>query len=86
MEDPAVTVAASAVFVKARLGHCTVVVADACTALLFVAESEALFEYAEQLDEDVALVTWTVAVSFKARFPKLQLSNWLVIEHVPGPL
>ena len=42
--DPADTVAASAVFVKPRLGHCTVVVADACTALLFVAKREAVFE------------------------------------------
>ena len=29
IDDPAVTVAAPAVFVKVRFGHCTVVVADA---------------------------------------------------------
>ena len=75
IEEPAVTVAASAIFVKARFGHCTIVVADACTALLFAAESEAVFEYAAQLDGDVPLVTCTVAAALEARFPKLQLNS-----------
>jgi hypothetical protein len=86
MEEPASIVAASAVFERFRLGHWTVVVADACTVLLFIAESEAVFGYAAQLEDEVALVTCTVAVPFAARFPKLQLSSWLAIEHVPGPL
>jgi len=86
MGEPADTVVASGVSARFKLGHCTVVVADAWTALLFVAESEAVFEYAAQLEEDVALVTCTVVAAFEARFPKLQLSSWLAIEHVPGPL
>ena len=54
--------------------------------LLFAAESEAVFEYAAQLEEDVALVTCTVAVAFDATFPKAQVRVWLVIAHVPGPV
>ena len=46
----------------------------------------ALLAYAAQLDADVLLVTCTVAAAPEARFPKLQLSVWLAIEHVPGPL
>jgi len=53
--------------------HCTVVVAEACTELLLPALSVAVFAYAAQLDAEVALVTWTVAVAPAARFPKLQL-------------
>jgi hypothetical protein len=63
-----------------------VVVADAGTALLLLALTVAVFAYAAQLDADVALVTCTVAVPPAARFPKLQVSVWLTIEHVPGPL
>jgi hypothetical protein len=63
-----------------------VIVADACTELLLPADTVAVFEYAAQLEEDVVLVTCTIAVAFDAKFPKLQLSSWLVIEHVPGPL
>ena len=44
MEEPAVTVAASAVFVSPKVGHCTVVVADACTELLLLADSVAELE------------------------------------------
>jgi hypothetical protein len=43
IEDPALTVAASAVFVRLRVGHCTVVVADDCTELAFEALSVAEF-------------------------------------------
>jgi hypothetical protein len=86
IEVPADTVPASAVFVNARLGHWTVVVADACTVLLLLADKVAVFEYAEQLEDDVALITCTVAVTFDAILPKLQLNTWFVIEHVPGPL
>ena len=60
------------------------VVADAWIALPFAAETVAVFEYAAQLEEDVALVTCTVPAALDARFPKLQLSTWFVIEHIPG--
>jgi len=66
--------------------HCTVVVAEACTELLLPALSVAVFAYAAQLDAEVALVTWTVAVAPAARFPKLQLRAWPAMEQVPGPL
>ena len=62
------------------------VVAEACTELLLLAETVAVFEYEAQLEEDVVLVTRIVAVTLAARSPKLQLSSRLVIEHVPGPL
>jgi hypothetical protein len=50
------------------------------------AASVAVLANAAQFEADVALVTCTVAVAPDARFPKLQLKLWLVIEHVPGPL
>jgi hypothetical protein len=75
IDDPADTVAASAVFVSVRLGHCTVVVADACTDVVLLADSVAVFAYAAQLEDEVALVTCTVAVAFGARLPKLQLNT-----------
>jgi hypothetical protein len=43
MAAPAATVAASAVFVSPKLGHCTVVVADAGIALLLLALTVAVF-------------------------------------------
>jgi hypothetical protein len=86
IEPPAGTVAAVAVFVSPSEGHCTVVVADACTELALLALNVAVFEYAAQLDADVALVTCTVAVAPDVRFPKAQLSVPLAIEHEPGPL
>ena len=86
IDAPAVTVAVSAVLVRLSAGHCTVVVADACTELLLDAASVAVLANAAQFEADVALVTCTVAVAPDARFPKLQLKLWLVIEHVPGPL
>jgi hypothetical protein len=79
-------VAASAVFVRVRLGHCTVVVADACTVALLLALRLAVFVYPVQFDVEVALVTCTVAVAFDARVPKLHVSVWLAMEQVPGPL
>jgi hypothetical protein len=39
-----------------------------------------------QVEEDVAALTWTVALALAARFPKLQLNVWPEIEHVPGPV
>jgi hypothetical protein len=39
-----------------------------------------------QVEEDVAALTWTVALAFEARLPKLQLSVWPEIEQLPGPL
>jgi len=42
IDAPAATVAASAVFVRLSAGHCTVVVADAFTALLLLALSIAV--------------------------------------------
>ena len=44
MFDPAETVAASAVLISVRLGHCTVVDAVACTDELFDADTVAVFE------------------------------------------
>ncbi len=57
INDPATTVAASAVFAKPSVGHRTVVVADAGTELLLLADNVAVFAYAAQLDADVPLVT-----------------------------
>ena len=71
---PAATVAASAVFVRFSVGHCTVVVAEACTELLLLALRVAVLAYAAQLAPDVALVRCTDAVPPPARLPKLQLS------------
>ena len=50
-------------------------IADACAELLLPADTVAVFEYAAQLEEDVVLVTCTIAVAFDAKFPKLQLSS-----------
>jgi len=86
IDVPAATVAASAVLVRLSAGHCTVVVADDCTELLLLALRVAVLAYAAQLDAEVALVTWTVAVVPVPRFPKLQFSVPLAIEQVPGPL
>ena len=86
IDDPAATVAASAVFVRPSAGHCTVVVADDCTELLLLALKVAVLAYTAQLDADVALLTCTDAVAPDARIPKLQLSVWFAIEQVPGPL
>ena len=86
MDVPAETDAASAVLVRPSTGHCTVVVADDCTELPLLALSVAVFEYAAQLDAEVALVTCTDGVAPDARLPKLQLSVPLAIAHVPGPL
>ena len=72
--------------VKLRAGHCTVVVAEACTVLLLAAFRVAVLAYVAQLDVEVALNTCTEAVAPDARFPKLQLSVWLAMEQVPGPL
>ena len=44
IDAPAVTVAASAVLVRFSAGHCTVTVADDCTALLLLALTVAVFE------------------------------------------
>ena len=57
IDAPEETVAASAVFVTLKLGHCTVIVALDCTVLLFVAVAVAVLEYAEQLAVLVPLVT-----------------------------
>ena len=57
IDAPAGTVAASAVFVSVNAGHCTVVVADACTDAAFVADRVAVFAYAAQLADPVPLVT-----------------------------
>jgi hypothetical protein len=62
------------------------VVADACAGLLLPALTVALLAYAAQLVADVPLATCTLAAAPAARFPKLQVSVWLAIEHVPGPL
>jgi hypothetical protein len=86
IDAPAVTVAASAVFVRVNVGHCTVVVADACTEAAFVAENVAVLAYTAQLDVEVLLVMWTDAVAFGARLPKLQLSAVPVSVQLPGPL
>ena len=61
IEPPAGTVAVAAVFVSPSAGHCTVVVADACTELALLALNVAVLAYAAQLDADVPLVTCTVA-------------------------
>jgi hypothetical protein len=42
IEEPAVTVAASAVLLKARVAHCTVAVADDCTVGLLLALKDAV--------------------------------------------
>jgi chloramphenicol 3-O-phosphotransferase len=55
--EPALTDALSAVFVMWRLGHSTVVEAEAWTCAWFVACAEAVFGYAAQLANVVALVT-----------------------------
>jgi hypothetical protein len=78
------------VLVMLRLAHSTVVVALDCTELLLPAEAVAVFEYAAQLEVEVALVTCTEAEAPAARTPMLQPNVWLptapATEHVPGPL
>jgi hypothetical protein len=86
IEEPAETVAASAAFVRLRVGHCTVVVADDCTELAFDALRVAVFAYAAQLAEVVELSTCTLAEAPGPRFPKLHVRTCPEIEHVPGPL
>ena len=90
IEEPAATVAASAVCVRfsagVRSGHSTVAVADACIELLLPALSVAVLAYDAQLDVEVVLVTCTDAVLPDARFPRLQLNSWPFSEQVPGPL
>jgi hypothetical protein len=86
MGDPAVTAAASAVFARFKAGHCTLVVADACTEPLLPALAVAVLAYAAQLDAEVLLVTCTVAPAPGARLPKLQLSVSFAIVQEPGPL
>ena len=87
---PALTDAASAVLAMLSLAHSTVVVALDCTELLLPAEAVAVFEYAAQLEVEVALVTCTEAEAPAARTPMLQPNVWLptapATEHVPGPL
>jgi hypothetical protein len=85
IDAPAVTVDASAIFVRLSAGHCTVVVADAFTELLLLALNVAVLAYVAQLGADVALVTCTDTVPVGAKLPKLQLSVPLVIAHVPCP-
>jgi predicted ATPase len=85
IDAPAVTDAASPVFVRLSAGHCTVVVADDCTELPLLALNVAVLAYAAQFDPDVALVTCTCAVAPNDRLPKLQFRAPLAIEHVPGP-
>src|SRR4051812_20552739 len=68
---PADTLAASAVLVIERFGHCTTVDAADCTEALLAAETIAVFEYVAQLVDDVLLVRCTLAVPEPARFPKL---------------
>src|SRR5262249_6228952 len=83
IEAPPSTVAASAVFVSARVVHCTVVAADACTAGAFMADNVAVFEYPAQLDAVVGLVTWTVTLPPAVKVPRSQLKAPLLIEQ-PG--
>ena len=75
MAAPAVTVAASAVFVILMLGHWTVVVADACTVALLLADALATLTNWAQLADDVLLVTCTTAFVDVARLAIVQLSN-----------
>ena len=78
---PALTVAASAVFVIERLGHWTVVEALAVTWAWLVAWADAVLLYVLQLALVVELVTWMLTLPFWARSPRLQESVLLVIEH-----
>jgi hypothetical protein len=39
-----------------------------------------------QVEDEVVPLTCTVALELPARLPKLQLSVWPEMEHVPGPL
>jgi hypothetical protein len=66
--------------------HVTVAVADDCTELALPALAVAVFAYAPQLDDDVALVTCTSAVPPENKFPKLHPNVPFTIEHVPGPV
>src|SRR2546428_245232 len=76
ISSPAFTNAASAVFVIARFGQFTVVVADACTDAWFVALAVAVFGYALQPASLVPLITCTLRVALAARSPNEQLSDW----------
>jgi hypothetical protein len=73
----------------AELEHRTVVVALASFELMLVADAVAVFEYAAQLEAEVALVTCTSATPPPVRSPKLQANVWLptapVIAQVPSP-
>jgi hypothetical protein len=84
IDAPAETVAASAVFVRLSVGHCTVVVADACFEAELLALKVAVLAYTAQLDADVVPVTCTCAVAPDDRLPKLQFRAPPVIAHVPG--
>ena len=87
---PALTVAASAVLVMERLGHCTVVCAVAgAGAVPFVMLTVAVLLYVAQLAAVVGLVMCTVSVppAGKLVVPlNGQLSVLLEITHVTGPL
>ena len=85
MLDPADTVAASAVFVSVRLGHWTVMDAVDCAEAPLVVDAVAVLEYVAQLDEDVVLVTCTLADAPPARLRKLQPRVPLTMAQVPGP-
>src|SRR5690349_18381928 len=94
--SPAFTVAASAVLLICRPGHCTLTEAFACTCGWFVACAVAVFGYVAQLANAVGLVTCTDADPPTPRSPKLQFKVLVVIEHaalaglidhvMPGPV
>ena len=81
MELPALTVAASAVFVMCRLGHCTVTFAEALPEPSFPVATEAWFEMVAQLAKVVGLVMCTDAEAPDASVPKLHVSVPLEMEH-----
>ena len=95
MGSPALTAAASAIFVIWRVGHCTVIAADACTAALLLACAVAVLSYVAQLAADVPEVTWTLAEAPAPRSPNEQVSVPDPMEHpttegetdqvIPGP-
>jgi hypothetical protein len=53
--------------------------------LALLAPAITLLVYDPQLDEEVALVTCTVAVAPAAKSPTAQFNVWFEIEHEPGP-
>ena len=89
MAEPADTVAAIAVLVSVKLGHCTTIEADATTLLVLLPLAVAVFASVPQLAPLVLLLTCTEPDTPGAMLPNVHVSDWLPTkpetEQLPGP-